>query len=136
MRIYGPGATTLGSPAQATRRVGGSGFSLPDATGTTETRAATAPKAIGGIDALLAMQGVEDATERRKRSVRRGQSALDVLDDLKVTLLGGTLDGTTVARLRAAAAELAESSGDSGLDAVLGEIDLRVQVELAKTGQR
>jgi hypothetical protein len=136
MRIYGPGATAFGSPTQSTRRVGGSSFSLPDAAETAETRPATAPKAVGGIDALLAMQGVEDATERRKRSVRRGRSALDVLDDLKVGLLGGHLDGATIARLQSAVADLKESSGDPGLDAVLGEIDLRVQVELAKAGQR
>ena len=44
-------------------------------------------------------------------------------------------DGATVARLRAAAAELKTSSGDAGLDAVLSEIELRVEVELAKAGQ-
>lgn len=136
MRIYGPGATAFGAPTQSTRRAGGSSFSLPDAAETAGSRPATAPKAVGGIDALLAMQGVEDVTERRRRSVRRGRSALDVLDELKVGLLGGHLDSATVARLQAAAAELRESSGDPGLDAVLGEIDLRVQVELAKAGQR
>lgn len=81
------------------------------------------------------MQGVEDATERRKRSVQRGRTALDALDDLKIGLLSGMLDGATVARLRAAAAELKNSSGDPGLDAVLAEIELRVEVELAKAGQ-
>jgi hypothetical protein len=81
------------------------------------------------------MQGVEDATERRKRSVQRGRTALDALDDLKIGLLSGSLDAAMVARLRAAAAELKNSSGDPGLDAVLGEIELRVEVELAKAGQ-
>ena len=38
-------------------------------------------------------------------------------------------------RLRAAAANLKSSSGDPGLDAVLSEIELRVEVELAKAGQ-
>jgi len=136
MRIYGPNATTFGTPAPSARRVGGSGFSLPDATETPETRAAGAPKAVGNIDALLAMQGVEDVTERRKRAVRRGRSALDILDQLKLSLIGGTLTDATVARLRDAAADLKASSGDPGLDAVLAEIDLRVAVELAKTGQR
>lgn len=94
-----------------------------------------APLAPTGLEALLAMQGVEDATERRKRSVARGRSALDVLDDLKIGLLAGTFNPSTVARLRAAAAELKASSGDPGLDAVLAEIELRVEVELAKAGQ-
>ena len=96
----------------------------------------TAPKAATNIDALLALQGIEeDPAERRKRSVQRGKGALDVLDDLKLGLLSGNLDGATVSRLRDAAANLKASSGDPGLDAVLSEIELRVEVELAKAGK-
>lgn len=135
MRIYGPNGTTLGTPAGGARRSGGSGFVLPDMGGAPETRAATAPKAAAGIDALLALQGIEDPTERRKRSVRRGRGALDALDDLKIGLLSGSLDNTTVMRLRDAAANLKETSGDPGLDAVLSEIELRVEVELAKAAR-
>jgi hypothetical protein len=81
------------------------------------------------------MQGIEDPVERRKRSVARGRGALDVLDDLKIGLLSGNFDASTVTRLRHAAANLKSSSGDPGLDAVLSEIELRVEVELAKAGQ-
>jgi Class II flagellar assembly regulator len=136
MRIYGPNGTTLGSPASNTRRTSSTGFSLPETPATPEeTRSAAPPKAAGSIDALLAMQGVEDPTERRKRSVARGRGALDVLDDLKIGLLSGNLDTATMNRLRDAAANLKTSSGDPGLDAVLSEIELRVEVELAKAGQ-
>lgn len=135
MRIYGPNGTTLGTPAGGARRSGSSGFVLPDMGGATETRAATAPKAAAGIDALLALQGIEDPTERRKRSVQRGRGALDALDDLKIGLLSGSLDNAAVMRLRDAAANLKETSGDPGLDAVLSEIELRVEVELAKAAR-
>jgi hypothetical protein len=136
MRIYGPNGTTLGSPASNARKTNSTGFALPDTTSTPETRAATAPKAAANIDALLAMQGIEeDPLERRKRSVQRGKGALDVLDDLKIGLLSGNFDASTVSRLRDAAAALKSSSGDPGLDAVLAEIELRVEVELAKAGQ-
>ena len=135
MRISGPNGTTLGSRAANVRRTSSSGFALPDAASTPETRAAIAPKAAASIDALLAMQGIEDPVERRKRSVQRGKSALDVLDDLKIGLLSGNFDSSTVGRLRDAAANLKSSSGDPGLDAVLSEIELRVEVELAKAGQ-
>jgi len=67
--------------------------------------------------------------------VQRGKGALDVLDDLKLGLLSGNLDSSTVSRLRDAAANLKSSSGDPRLDAVLSEIELRVEVELAKAGQ-
>ena len=137
MRIYGPNGTTLGSPASNARRTSSTGFSLPDTTAAPEeAHSAAAPKSAGNIDALLALQGVEeDPAERRKRSVQRGRGALDVLDELKIGLLAGNLGPATVSRLRDAAANLKSSSGDPGLDAVLSEIELRVEVELAKAGQ-
>jgi hypothetical protein len=136
MRIYGPNGTTLGTPASSAKRTSSSGFTLPDPASAQETRPAAAPKASANIDALIALQGVEeDPAERRKRSVRRGKGALDVLDDLKLGLLSGNLDASTVSRLRDAAANLKSSSGDPGLDAVLSEIELRVEVELAKAGK-
>ncbi|PDT91090.1 flagellar assembly regulator FliX [Bradyrhizobium sp. Y36] len=136
MRIYGPNGTTLGTPASQARRTGSGTFVLPDTSSAQETRSAAAPKAATNIDGLLALQGVEeDPIERRKRSVARGRTALDVLDDLKMGLLSGNLDKSTVLRLRDAAANLKSSSGDPGLDAVLSEIELRVEVELAKAGQ-
>ena len=136
MRIYGPNGTTLGTPASSTRRTSSSSFVLPDTTTTQETRATLAPKASANIDALLALQGIEeDPAERRRRGVQRGRGALDVLDQLKLGLLSGNLDAATLSRLRNAAASLKDSSGDPGLDAVLSEIELRVEVELAKAGQ-
>jgi hypothetical protein len=135
MRIYGPNGTSLGSPSATVRRTSSTGFALPEATSSSENRAVIAPKSAANIDALLAMQGIEDPVERRKRSVQRGKGALDVLDDLKLGLLSGNFDASTVSRLRSAAADLKSTSGDPGLDAVLSEIELRVEVELAKAGQ-
>jgi hypothetical protein len=136
MRINGPNGTTLGSQSSSVRRTNSSGFSLPDAASASETQATLAPKATASLDALLAMQGIEeDPVEKRKRSVQRGKRALDVLDDLKISLLSGKFDPATVGRLREAASNLKSSSGDPGLDSVLSEIELRVEVELAKAGQ-
>jgi hypothetical protein len=136
MRIYGPNGTTLGSPAASPRRTSSTSFALPeDTAAAAENRTVSAPKAAANIDALLAMQGIEDPAERRKRSVQRGKGALDVLDELKIGLLSGSFNASTVSRLRDAAANLKSTSGDPGLDAVLSEIELRVEVELAKAGQ-
>src|SRR2546429_2691436 len=128
MRIYGPNGTSLGSPANNVRRTSSSGFALPDAASTPETRAAIAPKAAANIDALLAMQGIEeDPVERRRRSVQHGKGALDVLDDLKIGLLSGSFDASTMSRLRNAAANLKSTSGDPCLYAILSEIELPVE---------
>lgn len=91
-------------------------------------------RTVGGIDALIALQGVEDPVERRHRAVKHGRRALDALDELKIGLLAGTLDQATMLRLKSVAADLHDSSGDDRLDHVLAEIDLRVAVELAKAG--
>lgn len=136
MRIYGPQGTTPASAPGPSRRSGGTGFSLPETTATSDARAAAAPRAAGGIEALLALQGIgEDPAERRRRSVRYGRNALDALDDLKLGLLSGALDGATVQRLRTVATDLKAASGDPGLDAILSEIELRVEVELAKAAR-
>jgi Class II flagellar assembly regulator len=95
---------------------------------------AVALRTLGGIDALIALQGVEDPVERRRRVVKHGRRALDALDEVKLGLLSGTLDQGTMLRLKAVAADLKEGSGDTRLDSVLAEIDLRVEVELAKAG--
>jgi hypothetical protein len=87
---------------------------------------------ISGIDALIALQGVEDPAERKRRSVARGRSALDALDELKLGVLSGALDPSSLGRLKSAAEGLRDSSGDQNLDGVLAEIELRVEVELAK----
>ena len=89
-------------------------------------------RTVGGIDALIALQGQQDPTERRRRAVRRGRTALDSLDQLKVEVLGGMIGPSTLQRLKAATADLRDSSGDAGLDGVLAEIELRLEVEIAK----
>jgi hypothetical protein len=136
MRIFGPNGTTLTTSSGGTRRTSSGSFTLPDLGTTQETRAPLAPKQTANIDALLAMQGIEEElTEKRKRSVTRGRRALDVLDELKLALLSGKLDANMANRLRDAAAGLKQSSGDPGLDSVLSQIELRVEVELAKAAQ-
>jgi hypothetical protein len=45
---------------------------------------AVALRTVGGIDAVIALQGVEEPVERRRRVVKNGRRALDPLDDLKL----------------------------------------------------
>ena len=132
MRINGPNGPAAPTSAPAPRRAGNSQFMLPQEQTHIAPAASSGVRTVGGIDALIALQGVESVEERRKRAVRRGRSALDALDELKLGLLSGRLDQMTLARLKAAAAGLKDDSGDTQLDGVLAEIELRVEVELAK----
>ncbi len=131
----GPNRTALAAtPGGGPARVGRGLFAVAS----TRRRRPQAPRlrlrTLGGIDALIALQGVEDPVERRRRAVKHGRRALDALDELKLGLLAGTLDQATMLRLKSVAADLQDGSGDDRLDQVLAEIDLRVAVELAKAG--
>ena len=134
MRVTGPNGTALASTPAVAKRSGGGTFSLAE-TGTPQAQnPVVALRTLSGIDALIALQGIEDPTERRRRAVKHGRRALDALDELKLGLLSGSLDQGTLLRLKAAAGDLKDGSGDERLDQVLSEIDLRVAVELAKAG--
>src|SRR5262245_65701230 len=58
------------------------------------------------------------------------------LDELKIGLLGGTLSAATLNKPRSAATYLKDGSGEAHLDGVLDEIELRVEVEIAKLSVR
>jgi hypothetical protein len=132
MRIFGSNATAQVATASAPRRAPAGGFSVDEGAAPKSTQPAASLRTIGGIDALIALQGQDDPAERRRRAVKRGRTALDALDELKVEVLGGTLGPSTLMRLKSATADLRDASGDERLDSVLAEIELRLEVEIAK----
>jgi hypothetical protein len=134
MRVYGLNGTGAAAVSVPVRRASSNTFSVAGETAARAATGAGAPRVIGGIDALLALQGFDDPLERRRRAVKRGRTALDALDALKLGLLGGTLETGALAALKSVAAELADRTGEPELDTVLAEIELRVGVELAKIG--
>jgi hypothetical protein len=85
-----------------------------------------------GVEALLALQDVESATERRRRSVGRAGRMLDELDGLKIALLAGELDPAQLDRLARAIREQRAATEDPKLEELLDEIETRAAVELAK----
>lgn len=136
MRIYGSNGAALPTPAASTRRPGAGGFSVSQGEAPRQSAPSAALRTVGGIDALIALQGVEEPGERRRRAVKRGRTVLDVLDDIKLGLLSGRLDASAFLRLKSVMTDLKDASGDANLDQVLAEIELRAEVELAKAGVR
>lgn len=132
MRIQGSSATAAAAASLPARRSAGGEFVVADGAAARATGGPATLRNVAGIDALLALQGVEEPAERRRHAVKRGRLALDALDELKIGLLGGDLTPGTLQKLKAIAAHLQDGSGDSGLDSVLSEIGLRVEVEIAK----
>src|SRR5690606_26128482 len=90
MRIQGP--NRIGQGAHAARRVAtGSGFSLPEAESQASAHKPAGIVHAPALDALLALQSVDAAGERRQKALSRGRRLLDLLDSLKLGLLGGEL---------------------------------------------
>ena len=87
---------------------------------------------VGSYSIRVELSGFSTLTQENVR-LAVGESA-NMQFALKLGLLSGTLDTAALARLISVAAGLAESTGDPGLDTVLAEIELRVEVELAKIG--
>lgn len=134
MKVSGPTAPSTAQSQRATRSSGG--FSLPAATGgsaSASAASASSVSSLAGVSALMALQGVEDATERRRRAMRRGHGLLDRLDELKMSLLSGQDGAAALSRLaHDLREERPEVDSDSGLKAVLDQIELRAAVEMAK----
>ena len=87
-----------------------------------------------GIDAILALQAVDEPLTGKKKALRRGSALLDMLDDIKADLLIGRVSAERLDLMSAMVSEMRERSLP-GLDAVLDDIELRVCVELAKFGR-
>lgn len=125
------------SQAAALRRANGMaapGFNVP--MGETQqaqyTRAATAPATITNVGSLLALQGVETIDERRRRATRRANTLLDQLEDIKIATLSGNVSRNQLANLSQTLRERLDDVEDPNLSAILEEVELRAEVELAK----
>ncbi|MCB9948860.1 MAG: flagellar assembly protein FliX [Rhodospirillaceae bacterium] len=96
------------------------------------------PGSVTGVEALLAVQaadGVDNSPQGRMRQARaRAGRQLDALDLLRRDLLSGGLSQQALEELARCTGEQRAEVDDPRLVEVLDEIDLRVQVELAKLG--
>jgi hypothetical protein len=138
MKVTGPNGIGSSSGVRSTRTGGGDGFRIvtPEAaSGAGQASSVSATRGVMGVEALLAVQDVGSPLERKRRAVRRAGRILDVLDDLKVGLLEGSISGGDLDRLRRAIRDERETTEDPALEAVLDEIELRAAVEAAKLEQ-
>jgi hypothetical protein len=85
-----------------------------------------------GVNPLIAVQEVPDATTGATRAKIKAEAMLDSLDELRMGLLSGRISRERLDGLVRLARTAREPNLDSGLNAVLDEIELRAKVELAK----
>ena len=135
MRIDNTGrASGIGKTGSAGRSGSGVDFVPAGTSGPARTALAAPIASTAGLDAILALQAVDGPLQGKKKAVRRGQSLLDTLDEIKADLLLGRVSFERLDRLASMLDDVRERSLP-GLDAVLDDIELRVRVELAKFGR-
>jgi hypothetical protein len=130
------GQTTARKSVSA--RSAGQGFS-PE--GMDESRGVAglgATPALAAVDALLALQEAAPMGDAiaapRRRAIKRGEDMLDILDDIKLALLMGRVPQAKLTRLLGIVEGRQGFVSDPRLADILGQIELRARVELAKFG--
>ena len=143
MKLTGIGGASAAGPASKTAKTAktsGGGFaeSLASLDQAEEAQGVEAPATVGGIAALLATQAVGDSLEReaRKRLVDYGNDLLDKLEELRHGLLLGHVPKEKLIAMAQMVRSRRDSTPDPRLSELLDEIELRVEVELAKLSAR
>ncbi len=134
MRIESTARSSNVSARSGVNRSGGGGFFVSEDTSTGQAAAAQPVAQTAGIDALLALQAVEDPLFARKKAVRRGNALLDTLETIKADLLLGQVSEGRLNQLMVLVGQ-ARQRNMPDLDPILDDIELRARVELAKFGR-
>jgi len=137
-KVDGPGGIKPGAP----KRVGPGGVSggpsfaslLKGPENSTSSVTGAAPMA--GLDAMLALQGVDADARRqgRRKAFQRGTGLLDRLDAIRLGLLDGRIPADQLQSLAHQLRRERLMVDDPAMAEVLAEIELRCEVELAKLG--
>ena len=117
-------------------RVGGASkgqfAALLDEVGAATSGAVGAINPLNALESLLSIQEAGDAMESEGKSKQRAEQLLDQMDELRISVLDGDIPRYQLENLSRMAQSRREEVNDPALKAVLDEIDLRAQVELAK----
>lgn len=111
------------------------GFASEEMADAKTAAALTGSGPIAAVDAILALQGIEDTADSRTRGVSHGEELLKLLDEVRDGLLCGGIPKAILNRLALAVSRRNENFADARLQDILDEIDLRARVELAKLEQ-
>ena len=87
---------------------------------------------VASVSTLLTVQEVADPLEERKRAIQRGEDLLEQLDELRHGLLIGAFPKDKLERLLVLVGHQQNKIADPRLREILGDIEVRAAVELAK----
>ena len=137
MDIGGPRRIDSTRPTRSTRATtaGGKTFTTEEPADTKAAGGLTGSAPLAAVSTILALQGVDDTAEQKRRGAEAGEQMLDLLDEVRDGLLAGGIPRATLHRLAGAVAQRRETFADPQLQSILDEIELRARVELAKLEQ-
>lgn len=107
---------------------------LRDASGAGDVDSPVATSSVGPVESILAAQQSADPTEHRSRGLllSHGNDLLDRLDQLRMAILNGVVPKERLQDIAKRLRERKISSDDPKLNEIIEEIELRVEVEIAK----
>ncbi|MEW5727183.1 MAG: flagellar assembly protein FliX [Pseudomonadota bacterium] len=99
-----------------------------------EVHSVESASGVASVDAIFVAQAVGDSDEReaRQRLIHRGEDILDKLEEIRHGLLLGVVPREKLEALAHSVRSRRENCPDPRLAALLDEIELRAEVELAK----
>lgn len=141
MKIDGSGPIRPTAPARRGNKAGktqNSDFSTHMKPAAEAQGGAGSVAPVQSVDALLAIQEVDDSTsgQSRSRAQEWGIDLLDQLDRLRLGIIGGAVPRSELARITAMVQQQRVRTDDPRLSMILDEIELRARVELAKYEQQ
>jgi len=87
---------------------------------------------VSAVGALLSVQEVSDTASERSTGLRRAYDLLDILDNVRLGLLTGSIPESQLQRLVQNLKQRRETTLDPVLARTIREIEVRAAVELAK----
>ena len=107
---------------------------LRDAMQVSDDNAVSGTAQIATANAMFAAQEVDadEERERRKKQLGRGKSLLEKLEEIRNGLLRGYISKDTLIEISRFVKEKKFEAEDETLNEIIDEIELRVEVELAK----
>lgn len=143
MKISGAGPSRSSSTKKKDKATAGNGEFAKHLHGGDSASASRgggeAVSALAGIDSLLAMQSVDPDAGRdqsRQRMIRHGEDLLSMLEEIRHGLLLGHIPKDRLTELARSVRGKRDAGVDPQIGAILDEIELRAEVELAKLTRR
>ena len=89
---------------------------------------------LGAMESILAAQEIPNSTDGLSKDVlvQYGDQLLDQLDDIKLAILSGAIPKEKLSNLAQMLRQKRQSLDDPRLNSIINEIELRVEVEVAK----